>query len=124
MGAAAEEAPGSDRVLGGEAGPGAGGGLPPGARGAGGAPAAGAQEHRRGHRLRQLNLLQAQLTAAQDAPQQGENNIQSINFLISSLSRELANRWSILLTGLRLHDSLLKGVITLVGADLAFCPYK
>ena len=53
-------------------GPRAGGGLPPGAGGAGGAPAAGAQEHRRGHRLRQLHLLQAQLTAAQDAPQQGD----------------------------------------------------
>ena len=71
MGSAAEEAPGPDRVLGGEAGPGAGCGLPPGEGGAGGAPAAGAQEHRRGHRLRQLHLLQAQLPAAQDAAQQG-----------------------------------------------------
>ena len=71
MGTATEEAAGPDRVLGGEAGPGAGGGLPPGEGGAGGAPAAGAQEHRRGHRLSQLHLLQAQLAAAQDAAQQG-----------------------------------------------------
>ena len=75
MGPPSEEAAGPDRVLGGEAGPGAGGGLPPGARRAGRAPAARAQEHRRGHRLRLVHLLQAQLAAAQDPPQQGEKDL-------------------------------------------------
>ena len=71
MGVEAEEEAWPDRVLGGEAGPGACCGLPPCAGGASGASATGAQEHRRGHRLRQFHLLQAQLTAAKDAPQQG-----------------------------------------------------